>query len=191
MDPVPSMPEAVTVRPAVLDDAQAIAAIHVAAWRETYAGLLPAGMIAAQTVERRFAMWTRILGDPASGTAVEVAEEGAGLVGFGSCGAQRSAELAADGFGGEVGAVYVLRSAQRRGTGTALMAALAARLNQAGHRAASLWVLSENLSARRFYERLGGVAVGARKEHREDGSLVEVAYGWRDCAAIRRGAASG
>ena len=41
MNPVPSM-EAVTIRPAGLDDAPAIAAIHVAAWQETYAGLLPA-----------------------------------------------------------------------------------------------------------------------------------------------------
>jgi len=61
MNPVPSR-EAVTIRPAGLDDAPAIAAIHVAAWQETYAGLLPPEMIAAQTVERRLAAWTRILG---------------------------------------------------------------------------------------------------------------------------------
>ncbi|MCJ2059612.1 GNAT family N-acetyltransferase [Methylobacterium sp. J-048] len=188
MDSVPPMmPEAVTVRPAGLEDAPAIAAIHVAAWQETYAGLLPAAMIAALTVETWLAIWARILGDPASGTAVEVAEGPAGLVGFGSCGAQRSADLAAAGFDGEVSAIYVLRAAQRRGTGAALMAALAAHLLQSGHRAASLWVLRENAMARRFYERLGGVVVGKREEAREHDMLVEVAYGWRDLAALRRG----
>ncbi|SFL37247.1 GNAT family N-acetyltransferase [Methylobacterium pseudosasicola] len=190
MDPVPSM-EAVTIRPAGLDDAPAIAAIHVAAWLETYAGLLPAAMIAALTVEMRLAAWTRILGDPASGTTVAVAEGPAGLVGFGSCGAQRSAELAADGFDGEVSAIYVLRAAQRRGTGSALMAALAAHLRQSGHRAASLWVLHDNVSARQFYERLGGSVVGERAERREQATLMEVAYGWRDLAALQRSPVSG
>jgi len=180
----------VTIRPAGLDDAPAIAAIHAAAWRETYAGLLPAAMIAALTVETRLAVWTRILGDPDSGTAVEVAEGPAGLVGFGSCGTQRSAELAADGFDGEVSAIYVLRAAQRRGTGGALMAALATHLRQSGHRAASLWVLHDNAMARRFYERLGGVVVGERAEQREQATLVEVAYGWRDLAALQRGLVS-
>ena len=190
MNPVPSL-EAVTIRPAGLDDAPAIAAIHVGAWQETYAGLLPAAMIAAHTVETRLAVWTRIFGDPASGTTVEVAEGPAGLVGFGSCGAQRLTELAADGFDAEVSAIYVLSAAQRRGTGSTLMAAQAAHLRQSGHRAASLWVLRDNATARRFYERLGGVVVGERAERRERATLVEVAYGWRDLAALRRGPISG
>ncbi|MCJ2138679.1 GNAT family N-acetyltransferase [Methylobacterium sp. E-066] len=191
MASVPSMSEAVTIRPAGLDDAPAIAAIHVAAWQETYAGLLPAAMIAALTVEARLAAWTRILGDPDSGTVVQVAEGSAGPAGFGSCGAQRSAELAADGFDGEVSAIYVLGAAQRRGTGSALMAALAAHLTQSGHRAASLWVLHDNAMARRFYEHLGGVVVGERAERREQATLVEVAYGWRDLAALQRNLVSG
>ncbi len=190
MNPVPSR-EAVTIRAAGLDDAPAIAAIHVAAWQETYTGLLPAEMIAAHTVETRLAAWTRILGDPESGTAVAVAEGPAGLVGFGSCGAQRAAELAADGFDGEVSAIYVLSAAQRRGIGSTLMAALAAHLLRSGHRAASLWVLRDNATARRFYARLGGVVVGERVERRERATLVEVAYGWRDLAALRRGPVPG
>ena len=191
VESIPVLPEPVTIRPAGLDDAPALAALHVATWRETYVGLLPDAMIAAHTVEMRMAIWTRILGDRASGTGVAVAAGPVGLVGFGSCGAQRSAELAADRFDGEVSAIYVRRAAQRRGTGTALMAALAAHLLESGHRAASLWVLRDNAMARRFYERLGGVVVGERAEHREQGTLVEVAYGWCDLAVLRRGPMSG
>lgn len=33
------------VREAVLADAQSIAGIHVAAWQETYRGLLPSGLL--------------------------------------------------------------------------------------------------------------------------------------------------
>ena len=41
------------IRRAVAEDADAIAAIHVAGWRETYAGILPAAHLAALSVERR------------------------------------------------------------------------------------------------------------------------------------------
>jgi hypothetical protein len=45
--------------------------------------------------------------------------------------------------------------------------------------AASLWVLRENESARRFYEKLGGDITGDKKDIREDGVVfVEVAYGF-------------
>ncbi|MDQ0544114.1 ribosomal protein S18 acetylase RimI-like enzyme [Methylobacterium brachiatum] len=71
------------------------------------------------------------------------------------------------------------------------MAALAAHLRRSGYRAASLWVLRDNATARRFYARLGGVVVGERVERRERATLEEVAYGWRDLAALRRGPVSG
>jgi hypothetical protein len=46
--------------------------------------------------------------------------------------------------------------------------------------AASLWVARDNLRARRFYERLGGVVCAEREETRPGFVLAEVAYAWRD-----------
>ena len=53
----------IVVEPAVDGDAAAVAEVHVAAWRSAYRGLLPAELLAAQTVERRTAAWQHQLRD--------------------------------------------------------------------------------------------------------------------------------
>src|ERR1700760_3993479 len=175
---------AVTVRRARPEDAPAIAAIHVTAWHETYTGLLPAEMISALTVEVRLAWWARLLSAPAAtpGGAAYLAEVAGAGVGFGTCNAQRADDLAAAGFDGEISGLYVLRAAQGRGVGRALMAAMAAKLRKAGHGAAGAWVLQTNAPACRFYESLGGTVIdGAVRGH---GRLVEIAYGWGDLTPL-------
>lgn len=172
----------VTVRPARLADAARIGAVHVAAWRETYAGLMPPSRLATLDVDERSAMWRRQL---ASGTArgIVVAEERGLIVGFASCARQRAPALAAAGYAGEVPAIYLLRANQGRGTGRLLLQAMARRLIAEGYRGMALWVLATNAPARAFYERLGGIVIA---EKVEDG-LAEVAYGWRDVAGILAG----
>ena len=179
---------AISFRRAVPGDAPALGALHVASWRETYAGILPEDMLAALSAESRAAMWERILGDPEAhaGAQVYVAQDGERLVGFGACGEQREETLAGAGFGGEIGAIYVLRSHQHRGIGRAIMSLLAQAHLKADRRGASLWVLRENLAARSFYERLGGTVVGERTEEAPDAILVETAYGWRDLTVLVR-----
>lgn len=167
------------VRPAQLADAARIGAVHVAAWRETYAGLIPSSRLATLDADKRSAMWRRQL---ASGTArgIVVAEERGLIVGFASCARQRSSALAAAGYAGEIPAIYLLRANQGRGTGRLLMQAMARRLIAEGYRGMALWVLATNAPARAFYERLGGIIVA---EQIEDG-LAEVAYGWHDVASL-------
>ncbi len=165
-----------------LDDAQAIAAVHVAAWRESYAGLVPAEMLASLSVEERTDRWRRILGEPGptiATVAFVACAPGGAVVGFGSCGRQRSAELAGAGFGGEFQAIYVLRSAQRRGMGRALMGAMARNLVDRSLQGGALWVLQGNQSALNFYDTLGGVIVAQREDKRGEGIVfAETAYGW-------------
>jgi ribosomal protein S18 acetylase RimI-like enzyme len=132
-------------------------------------------------MEARAVMWARILSDPAfSNTIVFVSERDGGISGFGSCGAQRTEELAAQGFDAEISAIYILQSAQRLGIGRSLMKAMAASLAQRGHEALSLWVLRDNNVARLFYEKLGGALVGEKRDKRPQGTMIEVAYGWRN-----------
>ncbi|MEO5938402.1 MAG: GNAT family N-acetyltransferase [Sphingomonas sp.] len=168
-----------TVRPARLADSERIGEIHVTAWRETYAGLMPPTRLAALDVAERAAMWRHQL---ASGTArgIAVAEQDGLIIGFASCARQRAAELAAAGYAGEVAAIYVLRAGQRRSAGRLLMQAMARRLIAEGYRSMALWVLAANAPARGFYERLGGVVIAERV----DGGDAEVAYGWRDVASL-------
>jgi len=50
-----------SIRHARVEDAEAIAAVHVAAWRESYTGLVPAEMLASLSVDERADRWRRIL----------------------------------------------------------------------------------------------------------------------------------
>jgi len=175
------------IRPAGLADVERLANVHVTCWHESYDGLVPPAILAAFSVERGLAVWSRILREPDEFNAavVYVAERDQRIVGFGSCGSQRTPHLAAAGYDGEVSSIYLLRSCQRRGLGTLLMRTLAEDLIGRGFKAASLWVLRDNERARRFYDRCGGRVIGTRTDVRENAPLLEVAYGWSSLAALR------
>lgn len=171
----------ISVRRAQPGDAAAIGRVHVQAWQESYAGLLPHAAIAQWTVARRTAMWRDAL---VRGTArgICIAELDGAIIGFGACADQRVPQLKARGFTGEITAIYVLRASQRCGAGRLLMAALARRLLAEGNRAMALWVLAANDRARAFYERLGGIDLGLRRS--DAPGQEEAAYGWDVIAAL-------
>ncbi|MGC1300809.1 MAG: GNAT family N-acetyltransferase [Caulobacteraceae bacterium] len=175
-----------SIRAATVDDASDIARVHVASWRETYAGLLPEHMLAALDVDARRQMWASVLSDPdmQAATRVLVLETGGKVVGFGACGNQRSPQLKISGFDGEIGAIYILNEARGLGAGRKLMSSLAEILAAVGRGGVSLWVLVENQAARRFYERLGGKLLGERFERLPEAVLTEVAYGWPDLKTL-------
>lgn len=51
-----------SIRAATPNDAALIAGVHVASWRETYAGLLPEAMLSDLSVSDRTGRWARIFG---------------------------------------------------------------------------------------------------------------------------------
>lgn len=172
----------VLIRPAEAADAEAIGQVHVISWRETYTGILPERVLARLSVEARSRMWRTMLDRPAPASAAFVAEDDEGdIVGFASCGPQRTPTLD---FAGEYYALYVLQAAQRQGIGRTLMAAMSNQLSRSGLVSASLWVVSDNHRAIRFYERFGGVMVGTQEERRDGYVLSEVAYGWRELPLV-------
>ena len=169
--------KSIRIREAKPDDAGAIAGVHVASWRTTYPGIVPDAYLAGIDVREREGRWRSIL-DSASQTFTLVAETEVGeLVGFAGGGRERSGDKV---YRGELQALYLLESYQRRGIGQQLFEAVTARLDEAGMVSMMVWVASENAPARRFYEKLGvelvcdqDIAIGGE-------SLSEVAYGWRD-----------
>ncbi|MEZ5935965.1 MAG: GNAT family N-acetyltransferase [Alphaproteobacteria bacterium] len=175
------------IRPARIEEAGAIAELHVRAWHEAYTGLVPQSLLDGLSVERRAERWRRTLAEtvPEDETVLVAVDAGGGLAGFASCGAQRSPELEAGGFDGEILTLYLSAEAKRQGIGRRLMAAMAAALQKQGRRGVGLWVLEGNQPARHFYESLGGEIVGKREDRRgEDLVLQEVAYGWRDLETL-------
>jgi GNAT superfamily N-acetyltransferase len=161
---------------------------HVTSWRETYTGLLPAKMLSSLSVDARAAGWAKIMQEPATerSTVVYLAEHEGTIIGFGSCGAQRTEDLQAKGYNGEVSAIYVLREFQIQRIGTRLLHAMSSELLRRGFTAAALWVLRENSRARRFYEHFGGKFIGEREDVRDGAVLVEIAYGWPDLEELER-----
>lgn len=178
--------ERLQIRPATLDDAADIARVHLGSWRESYADWLPSEVLASLDVDARRQMWASVLlnDNPPSAASVFVVEQVGRISGFLACSEQRSAELAAYGFDGEIGAIYILNEAQGRGAGRQLMAAGARALTARRKIGVSLWVLAENRKARAFYERLEGRMVGKRSEQTAQAMLTEVAYGWSDLALL-------
>ncbi|MGE5538541.1 MAG: N-acetyltransferase family protein [Gemmatimonas sp.] len=172
-----------TIRPATPDDADGMAEVSVAAWRETYGGLLPQPTLDGMSVPDRAAWWRQRLssGSPdRPRPRAWVAERGGRIVGFVDGGPARAAELGQE---MEVYAIYLLDSVKRQGLGRRLLRAIFRDFVAHGATSAGLWVLRDNHGARRFYEACGAVPTTERTESRPGYALTEVGYAWRDLRA--------
>jgi ribosomal protein S18 acetylase RimI-like enzyme len=168
------------IRFATVSDAPAIARVHVASWLSTYRGLLPEDFLESLSETNYTERWNRVI---AEGTSkVVVAEDGNDVVGFASGGRERAGE---QGFEGELYAIYVLDSSQRRGFGRELVRSMVDGLRELGLTNMIIWVLRDNRPARDFYERLGGVYVRAQPITIGSATLEEVSYGWRRLDDVR------
>lgn len=136
-----------------------MAALHVAAWRAAYRGIIPDDFLAALDVGDYEARHRARLGD--AGQEFLVAEDAGSVHGFAILGRSRDAGVSAD---GELFAIYVDPGAWGRGHGAALMRESMARLRALGFERSRLWVLRDNQRARRFYEKHGWQPDGAEKE---------------------------
>jgi ribosomal protein S18 acetylase RimI-like enzyme len=162
------------VRAAVREDAGAIAAVHVATWRDAYAGLMPAEILDALDVGQRAEAWRGRLGALPDRVFVFVFERHGEVRGFVSAGPDRQGRAS-----GEVFAIYVDPSRQGLGAGRRLLEAAGRRLAEAGFAEASLWVLATNRAARGFYESQGWRADGTEQPwtyHGVGQGLTEVRY---------------
>lgn len=170
-----------SIREATRDDCGAIGEAHVAAWRETYAGLLPDAALAALSPERRADTWRRWCDARDPDRLLLVAQDAEGLCAFAAC--RRLPPGGPAGADGEVTALYVLRRAQRRGAGRELLLRLLAFLAERGMDSAGLWVLRENEGARAFCRALGGVEGAERTAEADGHSHTEVSCVWRPLVA--------
>jgi ribosomal protein S18 acetylase RimI-like enzyme len=164
------------IRRATADDAEAIAAVHVRAWQQTYRGILPDEFLdglspAEWAIGRRRGLERNP--NPTSCFVVET--DGGDIIAFALCGANRTTDLP---FKGEILAIYVLAERQNQGLGTRLMRACVGELAERGLASMVLWVAEANSRARSFYERLGGRFVGRKTDSVGGIDLAEVAYGW-------------
>jgi GNAT superfamily N-acetyltransferase len=151
------------VRPATLDDLDAIVRVHVAGFRAGNVPHLAPDQRDRMNEERAAAVWDATIAEPPPGTAVLVAVADGTVVGLACAGRARDDDIA-EGTG-ELYALYVEPGAWRGGHGTDLDAAARAHLKGALFTGAILWVLEANAGARAFYEARGWRPDGTRREH--------------------------
>jgi len=167
----------IAVRDGNSADIDGIARAHVQGWRESYGHFLKPEALAGLSVEERARMWRGVLATPDPRARLLVAETCTGeIVGFASGGSARKPASDLLGTEAEIFAIYLLDRVKRQGIGRRLMAGIFDHLADQGFRSVGLWVLKENLPARRFYEALGGRA-GPEQSFDVLGQMVtEIAY---------------
>jgi L-amino acid N-acyltransferase YncA len=166
------------IRKATMEDAKAIATVHVESWKTTYQGIVPAEYLAQLRVSEKEQLWQRGLNQPKH--SIFVVEEDGKVCGFISGGKNRATHGKEAKYEGEIYAIYLLKEAQGKGYGTKLVKALVDDFQRDGIRSMVVWVLADNPS-RLFYERLGGekiaegiIDIGGKK-------LTEWCYGFQLC----------
>lgn len=145
------MDTSVEIRLAKVEDALAIAHVHVASWRSTYPSIVPQHYIDSLQVQDFAERWQyRLLTQPEM--VIYVAAFGGTICGFASCGPAR---VQLSGFSGEIYAIYLSKESHSKRIGSRLFWTAATHLERTGHSSMYLWVLKDN-PACGFYERMGG-----------------------------------
>ncbi len=162
----------IDVRRAEPKDATAITAVHDAAWRYAYDGIIPAKELGRMIARRDGRWWGRAI---RRGTAILVLEVGGAIAGYATFGPNRARDLAQK---GEVYEIYLLPEYQGVGLGTRLFLAARRELARFGYDTTVVWALADNENACRFYRNAGGRRVARSTERFGDSALAKVAFAW-------------
>ena len=135
------------LRPAVPDDAMAVARVHVRAWQVAYKDLMPGEYLAGLRPEDRAQRYDFARLDPARPRTL-VAIEADTVLGFATISPARDESVAGQ---GELCALYVEPDCWGRGIGRALAFAARGGLHRLGFTRAVLWVVAGNARAKQFY----------------------------------------
>ena len=162
-------------------DAEAIARLHVASWREAYAGIVPQSILDTVDIADRIARWQGYLAGDGMTCLAEVDGAAAGFIRVGAL-----AEPMVDGADGHIFALYVLRRHHRQGIGRRLLGMAARDWLKRGGTALSVGVLTGNAPALAFYQGVGA-SFALADTYRWDGhELPESIYVFRSLEDLAR-----
>ena len=163
---------AIDVRRAETRDAEEITAVHDAAWRYAYDGLIPARELSRIVARRGPRWWQRAI---RRGTAILVLEVGGAICGYATLGPNRARNLAQK---GEVYEIYLKPEYQGVGLGTRLFLSARRELARFGFDTIVVWALADNDGACRFYRNAGGRKIARANERFGNVALTKIAYAW-------------
>ncbi|MFC4811351.1 GNAT family N-acetyltransferase [Paenibacillus sp. GCM10023250] len=163
------MLKAAVIRWAVPEDWDKLGELQARSYHDAYRKLLPHEFLNRVTAESRQSECRERLREPEHTGLLLVGHRAVGYI---------SLRYPADArqMDGEVTALYLLREYWGRGLGQRLMAWGLERLREKGCALAGLWVLERNEGARRFYERQGFLADGARRVVTRGEEFVQLRY---------------
>ncbi len=128
------------------DDLLAISRVYEESWKAAYREILPQAYLEKLPVGK----WVPYLRQEGRYSLILI-EKGQ-MIGVCSYGPSRIPQM--EGWG-ELISIYLLPGFMGKGYGKALFSAALEELEKLGFYKVFLWVLEENLSARRFYQRMG------------------------------------
>ncbi|KTD09070.1 GNAT family acetyltransferase [Legionella gratiana] len=163
------------IRTATLEDAEAIAKIHIHSWQKMYKDFIPETILQNLSLNERTLQWHDLIKQHVKVLIIEINHQ---IVGFASIGAFHNFGVD-DGSMGEIKAIYLHPDYWRKGLGTQLCLAAISELAKLGYKKVLLWVFEDNIQARKFYDALGFEVTSSTKleEFYDGGALLkEVLY---------------
>jgi ribosomal protein S18 acetylase RimI-like enzyme len=152
-----------SVRLARESDAPAVGLVQAAVWKDAYAGVLPAQVLATFEPTAFANSWRRSLAAPPEGVyRLLAACAGDQVVGFASIGPSQDPDASPE--TGELSAIGVHPQARRAGHGSRLLNASVDTLRGAGAETMHVWVLAEDEATRAFLVQAGLVPDGAFRD---------------------------
>ena len=155
----------IRLREARPGDLDSVAALFLACWRVSYAGVLPERVIALFDEVSARALWRRTFESRRAGSVGIVAESTSrgvlGIIRIGNDPDEQST--------GHVFSLYVDPAAQGLGVGGRLLHEAVRRLRDGGASEGTLWVFQANAAARAFYRHHGWEPDGGARVESEFG----------------------
>ncbi|WP_042147794.1 GNAT family N-acetyltransferase [Paucisalibacillus sp. EB02] len=164
-----------SVRRAVMADAQGIAKVHVDSWRSTYKNIIPDSFLKNLSYDKRTELWKRNISR--EGNYVYVAENKEGeIVGFADCGKRENNSVDNS---GDLTSIYLLEEYQGKGLGKQLLKQLFFKFEELGYTRVFVEVLEDN-KTRYFYEHCGASLLRTEKIIIAGVELNLLIYEWDD-----------
>ncbi|AUS98388.1 GNAT family N-acetyltransferase [Clostridium thermosuccinogenes] len=160
------------VRRADVNDAKALGEIHASSWKIAYKGIVPDSILDNISAYKRQKYFEKALSEGWEEDFLIFADDKAvGLMCIGRC---RDEDK--DDTYGEIWGLYLLPEYWNKGIGSYFINWGLNELKNRGYKKVTLWVLEENLNARKFYEKMGFKHDGTVKELTLGKKLTEFRY---------------
>jgi GNAT superfamily N-acetyltransferase len=150
------------IRDATVEDAEPMADVNAAGWRDGYRGIVPQHYLDDLPVSRWLREMKNGLANPRGDAFTRIAEIDGRFVGYCFVAAP-GREVPEDSKEAELVAIYVYSQYWGQGAGRALLEAALAETARLGYEEIILWTFARNERALRLYRRTGFVLDGATR----------------------------